>query len=124
MYSLPTLGQGVSYLLVNAQVPISSFWTGAPGEMSKSKMSMGRPSVMHALGIYRLCVSLGLQGYVYRETYVDQPGNMPLDGSTAEEEVDLVVAVACRDGSAYACYSYRCCLEGGSMGMKGGKKER
>ena len=42
---------GSSYLLVKAQVPISIFFAGPVGEMSKSKMSIGRPSVMQAFGI-------------------------------------------------------------------------
>jgi len=89
---------------VNAQLPISIFLTGVSGEMSKSKMSIGSPSVMHAFGIYRLCVSLGFlkKGW---PAYVDQPGNMPLDGRTAEEEVDLVVVVACQRGSAHVSHS-------------------
>ena len=39
------------YLLVKAQVPMSIFLAGSEGEMSKSKMSIGSPSVMQALGI-------------------------------------------------------------------------
>lgn len=40
------------HLLVKAQVPISIFFAGLEGEMSKSKMSIGNPSVVQALGIY------------------------------------------------------------------------
>jgi hypothetical protein len=92
---------------VNAQLPISIFLTGASGEMSKSKMSIGSPSVMHAFGIYRVFFSLGFQrkGELNQgPTYVDQPGDMPLDGCTAKEEVDLVVVVAYQRGSAHASY--------------------
>lgn len=46
---------------MNAQLPISIFLAGASGEMSKSKMSIGSPSVMHAFGIYGFLVSLGFQ---------------------------------------------------------------
>lgn len=37
--------------LVNAHEPISSFGIGAPGEISKSKMSIGMPIVVQAFGI-------------------------------------------------------------------------
>jgi hypothetical protein len=39
------------YLLVKAQVPISIFFAGPVGEISKSKISIGNPSVVHAFGI-------------------------------------------------------------------------
>lgn len=38
--------------LVNAHEPISSFGIKAPGEISKSKMSIGMPIVVQAFGIY------------------------------------------------------------------------
>lgn len=37
--------------LVRAQEPMSSFFAGAEGEISKSKISIGRPIVVQALGI-------------------------------------------------------------------------
>ena len=40
----------ITYLLVKAQVPISIFFAGPVGDMSKSKISIGKPSVVHALG--------------------------------------------------------------------------
>lgn len=39
------------YVLAKAQVPMSSFFAAAVGEMSKSKISIGRPIVVQALGI-------------------------------------------------------------------------
>ena len=39
------------HLLANAHFPRSRFFAGVPGEMSKSKMSMGNPRVVHAFGI-------------------------------------------------------------------------
>jgi hypothetical protein len=41
----------IVYLLGLAHVPISFFSTLAEGEMSKSKISIGRPMVVHAFGI-------------------------------------------------------------------------
>jgi hypothetical protein len=42
----------LSYLLATAQAPISRFFAGPEvGEMSKSKISIGKPNVMHAFGI-------------------------------------------------------------------------
>jgi len=79
---------------------------------------------MHAFGIYRVFFSLGFQrkGELNQgPTYVDQPGDMPLDGCTAKEEVDLVVVVACRGRLAHFSHSYRCHLDGKGTGMKGEK---
>lgn len=39
------------YFEATAQAPISSFWTAASGLISKSKISIGRPRVVQALGI-------------------------------------------------------------------------
>jgi len=39
------------YLLATAQAPISIFFAGPVGEISISKMSMGRPRVIQAFGI-------------------------------------------------------------------------
>ena len=50
--SLRRFPLSLSYLLATAQAPMSIFFTGPRGEMSKSKMSIGRPSVMQAFGIY------------------------------------------------------------------------
>lgn len=52
-------------------------------------------------------------------TYVDQPSDVSLDGSAAEEEVDLVVVVAWWGGSVHAFHSYKCHLDGKGKGMKG-----
>lgn len=53
---LPGLSTRIShtmtYSLVKAQTPISIFLAGPVGEMSKSKISIGRPRVVHAFGIY------------------------------------------------------------------------
>lgn len=39
------------HLLATQQAPISIFFAGPVGEMSKSKISIGSPSVMQAFGI-------------------------------------------------------------------------
>lgn len=46
----------------NAQLPMSSFLAGPVGEMSKSKMSIGRPRVVHALGRIRTFVLKAVKG--------------------------------------------------------------
>ena len=82
-------------------MPISIFLTGAPGEMSKSKISMGRPSVMQAFGIYKRSNQLlDLGRYderivIGRDAHIDKASNMTLNRSAAQEEIDLVVAVTC-----------------------------
>ena len=50
-YFSPTRPARQNHLVVNAQVPISIFVADPDGEISKSKMSIGRPSVMQAFGI-------------------------------------------------------------------------
>lgn len=40
------------YLLAMAHDPRSNFFGSTDGEMSKEKISMGNPMVVHALGIY------------------------------------------------------------------------
>ena len=50
LFFSPTASE-TNHLLVNAQVPISIFVADPDGEISKSKMSIGRPSVMQAFGI-------------------------------------------------------------------------
>jgi hypothetical protein len=47
---------GYIYLsvVVKAQAPISRFVAGVIGEMSKSNMSIGKPIVVQAFGIYRV----------------------------------------------------------------------
>lgn len=41
------------------------------------------------------------------KTYIDEPSNMALDGSAAQEQVDLIVAVACYPQSARSHFSER-----------------
>jgi hypothetical protein len=47
-----------NYLLGLAHAPKSFFSTLAKGEMSKSKMSIGKPMVVHAFGICQKLVSI------------------------------------------------------------------
>lgn len=42
------------------------------------------------------------------KTYIDEPSNMALDGGAAQEQVDLIVAVACYPQSARCHFSKRC----------------
>ena len=45
------------YLLATAHLPISIFFAGPVGEISKSKISIGSPNVMHAFGICKFEIS-------------------------------------------------------------------
>jgi len=75
---------------------MSSFFAFPVGEMSKSKMSIGRPSVVHALGIcpYISSEPMGRRTETAK-THIDKTSNVALDRSAAQEQIDLIVAVAC-----------------------------
>lgn len=51
LHHLPTPSSFTTQALYLAQVPMSNFFAGPEGEISKSKMSMGRPMVVQAFGI-------------------------------------------------------------------------
>jgi hypothetical protein len=101
------------HLLVKAQVPMSIFFAGPVGEMSKSKMSMGRPRVVHAFGIWQkekgkvvsqsggalprlelqLCEGIRGGGEENR-THIHNARNMPLHRRTTKQQIDLIIIIA------------------------------
>lgn len=95
-------------LLVKAQVPISIFFAGPVGEISKSKISIGNPSVVQAFGICEKKTSVistranlsststrakRMESHPHK-TYIHDPRNMPLHGRTAQQQIDLIVTIA------------------------------
>jgi len=63
-----------------AQDPISNFFAGPEGEISKSKMSIGRPMVVQALGICVLSVTKhGQEKREYRTSTI--PATWPCTGA-------------------------------------------
>ena len=86
------------YELANAHDPKSRFLAGLCTEMSKSKMSIGTPCV----GV-SLCTTIRMMivsGFTYESRAsvrnIDDARDVTLHGSTAEQEIDLVVVVSCK----------------------------
>ena len=69
------------YLLVKAQVPISNFFAGPNGEISKSKMSIGRPRVIQALGIFVDNQQLQIGAVSLRQLTSTKPATCPWIGA-------------------------------------------
>lgn len=76
-------------MLACAQAPISLDGILAVGEISKSKISKGTPSVVQAFGTYNRQTEPRAPG----ETYIDDGCYMTLDRGTTKKEICLVVAV-------------------------------
>ncbi len=105
------LSPPIIHLLVKAQVPISIFLAGPVGEISKSKISIGKPSVVQAFGIYwsqkNVSVSLRTSTLTFYPsshqlcrrheqkdgTHIHNPGNMPLHRRTTQQQIHLIVTV-------------------------------
>ena len=59
--------------------------------MSKSKMSIGRPMVVHAFGIYHNLASGGQ--IVERDTDIDNSSYVTLDGDATQHQIDLIIII-------------------------------